>query len=165
MALGRSIVDKASEVKEWIKEISVKRGELGGHAICPYAFSASVKIVERALNKLTLKAEFVKFIEIENYEVAIFIVEDDVTLPMMLQTMSELSMMFSDYVFLDDHKDDPTFINGIQSNFGKHNLIIVQKRDKLLKAREQLAETNYYGFWTKEMYERIVNGKLTSGQE
>ena len=165
MAQRRGIVDKAAEVREWIKEISMKRGELGGHAICPYAFSATVKIVERALKQLTLKAEFVKFIEIEKHDVAIFILEDDITAASMLQAISELSMMFRDYIFLDDHKSEPTFINGVQSNFGKYNLLIVQKRDKLLQARENLAGTNYYSFWTEEMYERIVNGKLPSRQE
>jgi len=164
MAQGRNIVDKAAEVREWIKQISVKRGELGGHAICPYAFSASVKIVERALKQLTLKGEFVKFIEIEKHDVAIFIIEDDISVAALLQAVTEMNMVFKDYIFFDDHKNEPSFINGIQTNFGKHNLIIVQKRDKLLKAREQLSETEYYGFWSKEMYERIVNGKLTSGQ-
>lgn len=158
-------MDKESEVRQWIREISRKREELGGHAICPYAFSATVKIVERALKQLTLKGEFVKFIEIEKHDVAIFIIEDDISVSAMLQGVTELNMMFRDYIFLDDHKEESTYINGVQSNFGKHNLIIVQKRDKLVKAREQLAETNYYGFWTREMYERIVNGKLTSGQE
>ena len=158
MAQGRDIVDKAAEVREWIKNISVKRGELGGHAICPYAFSATVKIVERALKQLTLKGEFVKFIEIEKHDVAIFIVEEDMTLASMLQGVSELNMMFPDYIFLDDHKDDPTHINGLQTNFGKHNLVIVQKRDKLEKAREQLAETEYYKHWSEELYNRIVKG-------
>ena len=41
-------MDRVSEVREWIKNISEKRGELGGHAICPYAFSVSVCIEERS---------------------------------------------------------------------------------------------------------------------
>ena len=48
-------MDKVSEVRDWIKYISEKRGELGGFAICPYAFSASVHIEETALSEVTLK--------------------------------------------------------------------------------------------------------------
>ena len=152
----RSIVDKVSEVREWIKHVSVKRGELGGHAICPYAFSASVHIEERALKDVTL-------IE-AGADVIIFIVED-CSVASMMATVDRLNMCYRDYMWLDDHKDEPTFINGVQSNFGKHNLILCQRRDKLLQARENLKKTDYYTYWHQEMYERIINGKFTSRQE
>jgi hypothetical protein len=149
MALGRSIVDKAAEVREWIKNISVKREELGGFSICPYAFSASVIIEERALSNVTL---------IKGADVVIFIVEDDVSIASMLQKVSELNMTYRDCIWLDDHKEETTFINGVQSNFGKANLILCQKRDKLLKARADLSKTDYYKYWSDEMYNRIVKG-------
>jgi len=149
MALGRSIVDKAAEVREWIKNISVKREELGGYSICPYAFSASVIIEERALSNVTL---------IKGADVVIFIVEDDVTVASMLQKVDELNMTYRDYIWLDDHKEETTFINGVQSNFGKANLILCQHRDKLLKARADLSKTDYYKYWSDEMYNRIVKG-------
>ena len=153
---GNPIVDKVSEVREWIKHISEKRGELGGHAICPYAFSASVHIEERALSEVTL-------IEADA-EVIIFIV-GDCSVAAMMATVDHLNMIHKDYMWLDDHKDEPTFINGVQSNFGKDNLILCQKRDKLLEAREQLHKTDYYSHWHQEMYERIIHGKFTSRQE
>lgn len=153
---GNHIVDKVSEVREWIKHVSLKRGELGGFAICPYAFSASVHIEERALKDVTL-------IE-AGADVIIFIVED-CSVAAMMATVDRLNMCHKDYLFLDDHKDEPTFINGVQSNFGKHNLILCQRRDKLLQARENLHKTDYYTYWHQEMYERIINGKFTSRQE
>ena len=152
---GNPTVDKVSEVREWIKHISEKRGELGGHAICPYAFSASVRIEERALSEVTL---------IEGADVTVFIV-GDCSVAAMMATVDRLNMIHKDYMWLDDHKDEPTFIQGIQSNFGKDNLILCQKRDKLLEAREQLHKTDYYNNWHQEMYERIINGKFTSRQE
>jgi len=153
---GNPIVDKVSEVREWIKHISEKRGELGGHAICPYAFSASVHIEEVALSEVTL-------IEADA-EVIIFIV-GDCTVAAMMATVDRLNMTYRDYIWLDDHKDEPTFINGVQSNFGKDNLILCQKRDKLLEARKQLHKTDYYSHWHQEMYKRIIHGKFTSRQE
>jgi len=148
-------VDKVSEVKEWIKELSVKRGELGGHAICPYAFSASVHVEERALSEVTL---------IEGADVTIYIV-GDCTIASMMSRVGELNMTYPDHIFLDDHKDEPTYIKGVQSNFGKHNLILCQKKDKLLEARELLHKTDYYSHWHEQMYKRIIHGKFTSRQE
>ena len=152
---GNPIVDKVSEVREWIKHVSVKRGELGGFAICPYAFSASVHIEERALNNVTL---------IEGVDVVIFIV-GDCSVASMMARVSELNMFYPDYIWLDDHKSEPTFIQGVQSNFGKDNLILCQRRDKLLEARENLHKTDYYNHWHQEMYKRIIHGKFTSRQE
>ena len=66
--------------------------------------------------------------------------------------------MYPDYIFLDDHKDDPSYINGIQSNYGIDNLILVQKKDKLLTARKNLKKTDYYTYWSEEFYKKIVEG-------
>ena len=119
----RCIVDKVSKVREWIRELTKQRGELGGHSICPYAFSASVRIEETALSEVTL---------IEGADVTIFIV-GDCSVAAMMATVDHLNMIHSDYMWLDDHKDEPTFIQGVQSNFGKDNLILCQKRDAHLR--------------------------------
>lgn len=141
-------MDKVSKVREWIKNISVKREELGGFSICPYAFSASVEIIECALTSVALKPG--------DAEVIVYIVEDSVSLAAMLQKVTELNMRHPDYLFLDDHVSEPTFINGVQTNFNEFNIIIAQKHDKLLKARENLHKTDYYKFWSEELYNKIV---------
>jgi hypothetical protein len=151
MVVVRGIVDKGKveAVKDWIKELTVKREELGGFSICPYAFSALVHIEERALSKVTL---------IEGFDVVVFIVEDDISVASMLQKIAELNMIYRDYIWLDDHKEETTYISVVQSNFGKANLILCQKRDKLLQAREILHKTNYYTYWSTDLYKRIVRG-------
>jgi hypothetical protein len=154
----KCIVDKVSEVRQWIEHVSKKREELGGHAICPYAFSASVKVVETALSEVTL-------IEGATEDIIIFIVGDNVTLASMLNKVAELNMKHQEHVFLDDHVDEPTHIMGIQSNFGKYNMIMCQRNDKLLEAREKLHKTDYYTYWHQEMYQRIINGKFPNRQE
>ena len=151
----KCIVDKVSKVREWIKNISEKRGELGGHAICPYAFSASVHIEERALRRVTLSS-------LPDADVIVYIVEDDISECALMQKVAELNMCQSEYVVLDDHMNDTTYINGVQTNFSKGNLLLIQKRDKLESARESLHKTDYYKYWSPSMYRRIVNGKLTS---
>jgi len=146
------IVDKVSKVKAWIEYLSQKRGELGGHSICPYAFSASVHIEERELRSVSLNS-------VPDVDVIIYIVEDDISEVSMHQKIAELNMSQTEYIVLDDHRDDSTFINDLKTNFSEHNLILIQKRDKLSKAREQLHQTNYYDYWSTELYRRIVDGK------
>lgn len=154
----RCIVDKVSKVREWIKELTKQRGELGGHSICPYAFSASVHIEERALRRVTLSS-------LPDADVIVYILEDDISECALMQRVAEINMSQGVWYALDDHMDDATFINGVQSNFGKGNLLLIQKRDKLERARETLHQTDYYKYWSPTMYRRIVNGKLTSRQE
>lgn len=145
-------MDKVSKVREWIEYISQKRGELGGYSVCPYAFSASVHIEERALRRVTLNS-------LPDVDVIIFILEDDISECALMQRVAELNMSQTEYIVLDDHMDDTTYINGVRTNFGKGNLLLVQKRNKLEKAREQLHKTDYYKHWSPSLYRRIVNGK------
>ena len=146
------IVDKVSKVREWIECISQKRGELGGHAVCPYAFSASVHIEERALRRVTLNS-------VPDADIIIYILEDDISECALMQKVTELNMSQEEYIVFDDHKNEPTYINGVQTNFGKGNILFISKRDKLESARENLHQTDYYNYWSEEMYRRVVNGK------
>jgi hypothetical protein len=143
--------DTEDKVDKWIKRISEGREELGGHAICPYALSAYVGVIKCNLGDVSLNSD-------ANADVMIFDV-GDVSLCALMQKVSELSMMHPDYIVLDDHMDEPTYINGVQSNYGEGNLILIQKRDKLESARETLHKTDYYKYWSPSMYRRIVNGK------
>jgi len=143
--------DIEDRVSKWIEYISKGREELGGHAICPFASLADVEVIKCKLADIALNSD-------ANAEVIIFDV-GDISLCAMMQKISELSMIYPDYVILDDHMDEPTYINGIQSNYGVGNLIIIQKRDKLESARETLHKTDYYKYWSPTMYRRIINGK------
>ena len=89
-------------------------------------------------------------------EVAIFVVSDNITLDELINFCEKMNKIHKNYIFLDDHKDDPTFINEIQTNCGEFNLVIVQEKQKLLKFREKLHKTDYYKLWSEEMYYKIV---------
>ena len=73
------------------------------------------------------------------------------------QLAHEYNQLYKDIIFLPDHKDRYTEINGVQTNNGKHNLLLCQWRDNLNKAREKLAGTNYYSFWNEEYLQEILN--------
>lgn len=110
---GRSIVDKESKTKDWIKNIFVKREELGGFSICPYAFSAYVEIIECDVASVALKPG--------DAEVIVYIVENSVISAAIQQKVTELNMKHYDYV-------------SEAMNFNNYNVIITKKRDKLVKA-------------------------------
>jgi hypothetical protein len=138
------------EVLQWIKHISLKRPELNGFAVCPFAESASYEIIEHSICGIS---------PIEGVDVAIFIVEPYLTSEVLRDYRIQYNSMFPDYEFLEDGMDEPTFLEGIQTNFGKANLMLIQKKDHLEKMRKLLSETDYYSMWDPEILSKIQQSK------
>jgi hypothetical protein len=146
----KSIVDKVTkDLQDWIIGLTKPKTELGRFATCPYAQFAKYQIEKRSISDLQ---------PLEGVEVAIFVLDDSHTLEDLLEACRALNEAYPDYVFLDDHKDDHSYINGVQTNNGKYNLILCQNKAKLLKAREALRNTRYYSYWEKSFYNKIVQG-------
>ncbi len=148
--LASVIVDKVNkDIQDWILSLTKPKRELGRFATCPYAQFAKYKIEHRSISDLE---------PLEGVEVAVFVLDDSHTLEELLEACRALNEAYPDYVFLDDHKDDHTYINGVQTNNGKYNLILCQNKEKLTKARESLKTTRYYSYWDESMYNKIVQG-------
>ena len=148
--LVKNIVDKVTkDIHDWIFKLTKPKRELGRFATCPYAQFAKYSIKKRSISDLQ---------PLEGVEVAIFVLDDSHTLEDLLEACRALNEAYSDYIFLDDHKDDHTYINGVQTNNGKYNLILCQNKEKLLKAREALRATKYYSYWDESLYHKIVQG-------
>ena len=136
-------------IRQWILNISQPQEKLGKFAVCPFAATAKFHIEKRDLSDVG---------PCEGFQVTIFVVEDTLSLSDLVTKCAELNERYSDYIFLDDHKDEDSFINGVQTNNGKYNLILVQEKTELLRARKVLHKTEYYTYWTEEFYNRIVKG-------
>lgn len=134
------------DLKQWIKEISTKRPELSGFAICPFAEGASYKIINSKISGVA---------PIEGCDVAIFVVEDYLTSPELRSWREKLDKTYPEYEFLEDGMDEPTFLLGFQTNFGGANLMLCQKRDYLQKMRAILEKTDYYSMWDPEVLNKI----------
>lgn len=148
--LANVIVDKVDkDIKDWILGLTKPKRELGRFATCPYAQFANYQIEKRSISDL---------MPLEGVEVAIFVLDDSHTLEELLEACRTLNEAYPDYIFLDDHKDDPSYINGVQTNNGKYNLILCQNKERLLKARESLKTTRYYSYWDQSLYNKIVQG-------
>lgn len=61
-----------------------------------------------------------------------------------------------DLVALEDHPDDPEILNGVEMNFGKGILVLVQRLSKLNKASAMLKRQGYYDDWPEENYADVV---------
>jgi predicted MPP superfamily phosphohydrolase len=139
-----------NELKDWIYEVSRKNPKLADFSICPFAKNNSYKIVQQSIHDIRPLDE--------EFGVVIFVVEDDVDPDFVRQKCKELSETYSKYTFFDDCRDEPSFINGVQTNNGKYNLILYQDKAFLRKMREILAKTTYYDQWDLE-YLKIILGE------
>ena len=138
---------KYNYILSWIQKISKIRPELGNFSICPYASGANFCIQVRKLNKIVPNSD---------YDVIINIVEDDIDANFLYGSVDDYNRKYPDYKFIADHGRTNTYIQGIQTNNGKYNLVLCQSRNELTEAREKLAKTNYYDYWDKNYLEEVL---------
>ena len=139
--------DKESYVLNWISYVSQTREDLKGFAICPFSSQAKYKIIECSAKEIE---------PIEGYQVIIFIVEDDFKIDNVRHWVDHYNNLYTDWSFFEDCKSYDTYINGVQTNNGKYNLILAQPTEKLRKFREKLAKTSYYNLWDEEYLREIM---------
>ena len=65
--------------------------------------------------------------------------------------------MQEDYVVLEDHPDKLEYVNGVNMNFGKCGLLLIQKLSKLNEASSQLKAKGYYDHWNQQVLDDVVN--------
>jgi len=141
------MTDQEASIHKWIKRISKIRPELGNLATCPFASTATFKIVETTIDDIE---------PIVDFDVVIFIVEDNLSLHDINQWVDIYNKVYPKYIFLEDCKTYDTFIGEVQTNNGLYNLILCQSREKLRRARRQLATTEYYDHWKDSYLQEIL---------
>ena len=139
--------EKSKHILHWIQEISKIRQELGNFAICPYASGANFCVQEQKLSQIVPNSDF---------DVIINIVEDDIDSNFLYDAVDDYNRNYPDYKFIADHGKTSTYIQGIQTNNGKYNLVLCQPRQELTEARKKLAKTNYYDYWDKNYLKEVL---------
>jgi len=61
-----------------------------------------------------------------------------------------------DFIFLDSHPDDTELIGGIKS-VSCLPLILIQRREEIIKARKFLERGKYYSYWNSEVLSKMLN--------
>ena len=136
-------------INNWIKNISKKQKDLNGYAVCPFAKTATFKIIQTKNNQVILPEE--------EYEVILFVLSDDIQVEDQIKLCKRLCLQHKEYVFLPDFKERKTYIKSVETGNGKYNLILCQSKEKLNKARDILKKTNYYDNWDKNYYNEIMS--------
>ncbi len=134
-------------ILNWIQEISKIRPELGNFSICPYASGANFCIQQQKLCKIVPNSD---------YDVIINVVEDDIDADSLYNAVDDYNRNYPNYKFIADHAKTKTYIQGIQTNNGKYNLVLCQPRNELTEARKKLAKTNYYNYWDKNYLKEVL---------
>lgn len=145
------MTEKEAYIRKWAADVAKERKELGGFALCPYASSSKTKIIESAIDSIE---------PISGYDVVVFIVDDFWKLNQVKKWVDVYNEKYPYYKFFEDCASQPTFINGVQTNNKKYNLILCQSKKKLRAFRKKLAETEYYNYWTQEYLEEVVGDDL-----
>ena len=136
-----------ADIQEWIARISEVRPELEGFAVCPFASKAKT---------LNVECQAEDIMPVSGYDVVFYVVEDYLDLTSIQFWVEFYNKKFPDYIFLEDCATYNTYINGIQSNNGKYNLILMQNKKDLQKNREKLAKTGYYHHWNDAYLREIL---------
>lgn len=138
---------KSRYIRRWIRDLSKIRPELGNFSLCPFAAKSNFLIVEQKLDEIVPSPD---------YDVVINIVEDYHDSDYLYNAVDEYNLKYEDYKFIADHGKTNTFINKIQSNNGKYNLVLVQPRKDLTEARINLAKTSYYDYWDENYLKEVL---------
>ena len=149
------------EIKQWVEEfVSVKNEKLD-KIPCPFAKQAILQDTIKYVSTTRIGDNLLELIDnwSDRYEVVVLYTETE------LYSASEVSdivkrfnklAMPRDIVALEDHPDDPEILNGVEMNFGKAILILVQRLSKLNKASDILKKRGYYDDWPEENYNDVV---------
>ena len=141
------MTEKEAYVHEWIQEVSKEHEQLGGFAVCPYASKSKSLIVETPIDGIEPEP---------GHDVIIFIVEDFWRLDRVQNWVDIYNEKYPLYGFFADCASKKTFINGIQTNNKKYNLILSQSKKKLSKIRKELSKTEYYNYWDEKYLKEIL---------
>ncbi len=134
-------------IRAWIKNISQIRPELSNFSICPFSSKATYKVIKTSIDDI---------VPLSGYDVVIFVIEDHWDENNIQNWCEKYNKIHKNYIFLEDCAKYDTFINNIQTNNGKYNLILCQSREKLRHSREILVKSGYYEHWNDEMLKEIL---------
>ena len=144
-------MSKKEYILNWIHETSKVRSELSGFSVCPYAKLALYEVIEVDVEKIE---------PVPGYDVIIFVIQDNLNLTQIQDWVEFYNKKHESWEFFEDCAAYDTYINGIQTNNGKYNLILAQPKEKLRKFREKLAKTGYYTLWDQEYLQEILKDDI-----
>ena len=142
------------DLNSWQEYVSIKRKELDGFSICPFAKTEKLdydiiisqeELLIQVLKKEKTHKEFFIFVDVDR-KLSSDIAEN------LVNFYNEISFEYS--YFIDDFAN-PNYIRSINTGNGKYIVIIAQRNDILESARKKLIKTKYYSMIEPEYLKKI----------
>lgn len=127
-------------IEEWVAHLSKKQILLGGFSACPYVGGIKYEIIETDGSDIKEMPEGI--------DAVIYVLPTTLSQEELKEIANKYNQIYEDLVFLTDHKDKNIYINTVQTNNKKLNLIISQWKKPLEEAQEKLSKSGYYVFWS-----------------
>lgn len=133
-------------ITEWIERLSIKNPIFGNLPPCPYARNAIYRVYKNNPHIVIEEWD-------DSFEIAIVLM-DNITSENLTKLAKELSN--DEFLTLEDHPDEYEEVDGYNLNYGEP-LLLITKRSKMIKAREQLRKTDYYKNFDSEYLEDLLS--------
>jgi REP element-mobilizing transposase RayT len=145
------------DLYSWIDYISTPIKNLNNWKICPFANNKN-KIEIVIVNSIDIQT-INSLIDTINCNQVTIITQGTLTpnFKKLDELCEELNATYLNIVFLPDHPESKNFISEYETGNKKYSLIIAQEKEKLMKSRDSLLKTDYYSFWSKEYFEKIMS--------
>ena len=150
-----------SYMRDWIlKDLSYPVALLNNLPKCPYAKQALLEKKILFFSDVTdIKIQLENCISVwnDNYtDVALF------NLGLIsVENLELLAVDFNkkhkEFLVLDDHIEVEEKIGDVNFSNGRYNILLCQKRNKVVTARKILLKKGYYMNWPKEYYDSVVS--------
>jgi hypothetical protein len=156
--MGGSILE---DLITWIDTFVTAHNDTFKGIPCPYARKAirDQKVSLKKSDDLAYDLMSLKLDWDDRYEAVVLYADTKLYsvsyLQEIIQEWNKLAMPL-DLVALEDHPKDPEFVKGVEMNFGKAILVIVQRLSALNQASDKLSATGYYDDWEQESYNDVV---------
>ena len=153
--------DFESYMRDWIlKDLSYPVALLNNLPKCHYAKQALLEIKILFFSDVTninIQLENCICVWDDNYtDVALF----DLGL-ISVEKLESLAVNFNkkykEFLVLDDHTEVDEKIDDVNFSNGRYNILLCQKRKKVVTARKILLKKGYYMNWPKEYYDSVVS--------
>ena len=148
-------------IDDYIKYITLKRDELGGHAICPFAkrFLDKTKIIESE----DLAKDALECIDSDEQMMLWMVYGDSSSFTKdWLISFCEKNKdraKSKDLWLIWDHPDQVNKIGEVSTNNKEYGIVLIQPLKELNNYSDKLKNSNYYGYWSKEYYNDIVKSR------
>ena len=150
-----------ADIKKWVEEFVSVKNETLNKIPCPFAKQAMLDNKIKYMSTERIGETLTSLIDnwTDKFEVVVIYTETELYTPQevsdIVERFNELAMP-RDIVALEDHPSDKEILNGVEMNFGKAILVLVQRLSKLNKASAILKHKGYYDDWPEENYNDVV---------